>query len=275
MPKLAVEMHGDATAPGEAYLSGTPLLRAHRGAQPDLFLRWNTVPLAAAAIDMVVFLHGFSQHGGEMPLADKVGRSGLHLAGRTQPTLALLPRGNWLRHSWYDFPALLEGGLDRLVEYGLERFTAALPGRRHLACDRLILAAHSGGGMPAVDALAGARQPPDEFHIFDGLYGRDPSGDEPLRGIEVVDRWLSDRLAAEPGREGALRVVYFERQTGEFSRAVGRRIAARLADLDPALAEPLARRYKIEVSGVPHGRIAERCLPELLARPDAEFDWLA
>jgi hypothetical protein len=71
-----------------------------------------------------------------------------------------------------------------------------------------------------------------------------------------------------------LRVVYFERQTGEFSRAVGRRIAARLAALDPALAEPLARRYKIEVSGVPHGRIAERCLPELLARADAEFDWL-
>jgi hypothetical protein len=72
-----------------------------------------------------------------------------------------------------------------------------------------------------------------------------------------------------------LRVVYFERQTGEFSRAVGRRIAARLADLDPALAEPLARRYKVEVSGVPHGRLAQRCLPELLARPDAEFDWLA
>jgi hypothetical protein len=266
-------------APGEAYLRDTPLLRPHAGTQPDLFLRWNTVPLAASKLDVVVFLHGFSQQGGEMPLAEKVGRSGLDLSSRTRPTLALLPRGNWLRHYYYDFPALLEGGLDQFVGYGLERFAAASPGRRGLMPDRLILAAHSGGGMPAVDALAGARRPPDELHIFDGLYGRDPRNDEPLRGVETIDRWLADRLALEPARAGALRVVYFERQTGEFTRAVGQRIAtriaARLPGLDPPLAAVLARRYKIEVSGVVHARIADRCLPELLARADAEFDWLS
>jgi hypothetical protein len=276
---LSIRPSNGAAAPGEAYLCDTPLLRPHAGTQPDLFLRWNAVPLDATDIDMVVFLHGFSQQGGEMPLAEKVGHSGLDPSGRSRPTLALLPRGNWLRHSWYDFPALAGGGLDRLVEYGLERFAAALPGSRSLVPDRLILAAHSGGGMPAVDALAGARRPPDEFHVFDGLYGRDPSADDPLRGVDAVDRWLADRLAAEPRREGALRVVYFERQTGEYSRAVGQRIAtriaARCAGLDPALAGALARRYKIEVSGMPHGRIAERCLPELLARCDAEFGWLA
>jgi hypothetical protein len=274
MAGFEITTRNEATAPGEAYLSDTPLLRAHTGTQPDLFLRWNAVPLDATGIDIVVFLHGFSQRGGEMPLAEKVGRSGLDLSGRTRPTLALLPRGNWIRRSWYDFPALLEGGPDRLVEYGLELFAAALPGGRSLACDRLILAAHSGGGMPVVDALAAARRPPDEFHVFDGLYGRDPATDDPLRGIEAIDRWLGDRLAAEPAREGALRVVYFERQTGEFSRAVGQRIGAGLAGLDPGLARALARRYKIEVSGVLHARIAERCLPELLARSDAEFDWL-
>ena len=273
---LPIRLSGNVVEPGEAYLDHTPLLRAHAGTQPDLFLRWNAVPLAPAfAVDIVVFLHGFSQQRGEMLLAEKVGRSGLDLSGRARPTLAAVPRGNWLRHSWYDFPALLDGGLDRLVAHALERFAAALPGGRVVSCDRLILAAHSGGGMPAVDALAGAGHSPDAFYVFDGLYGRDPRNDDPLRGIEALDRWLGERLAGEPEREGALRIVYFERETGEFSRAVGGRVATRLAGLDPSLAEPLRRRYKIERSGVPHGRIAERCLPELLARPDIEFDWLA
>lgn len=272
---LSFRFLDDGIALGDSYLSDTPLLRGHAGTQPDLFLRWNSVPLPAASIDIVVFLHGFSQQGGEMRLSEKVGRSGLDLSARSRPTLALLPRGNWIRHSWYDFPALLAGGLDRLVGYGLEQFAASLPGGRALGLDRLILAAHSGGGMPAVDALTDATRAPDEVFIFDGLYGRDPQTDDPLRGIEAIDRWLDARLAREPEREGALRVAYIERQTGEFSREVGNRIARRLGGLDPAVAERLARRYKVERSGVPHAAVAERCLPELLARPDVEFDWLA
>ena len=62
--------------PGEAYLAETPVLRAHAGTQPDLFLRWNAVPKPAAAVDVVVHLHGFSQQGGDMALAEKVPRSG-------------------------------------------------------------------------------------------------------------------------------------------------------------------------------------------------------
>lgn len=275
MPKLAVEIRDGAVTPGEAYLADTPVLAPHRGTQPDLLLRWNAVPLPADMLEVVVFLHGFSQKGGEMPLAEKAGRSGLDLSGRTRPTLALLPRGNWIERSWYDFPGLLEGGLDRLVDYGLQRFGEALPGGGNLKLDRLILAAHSGGGMPAVDALAGAQHPPDEVFIFDGLYGRDPSRDDPLRGLETVDNWLGGRLASEPQRRGALRIVYLERQTGPFSRAVGTLIRNRLAALDPTLAAELARRYKVELSGAPHAAIADRCLPELLARPDIEFDWLA
>ncbi len=272
---LPIKLSAETIAPGEAYLGDTPLLRAHAGAQPDLFLRWNAIPLDAAAIDVVVHLHGFSRAGSAMPLAEKVVRSGLDLSRRTRPTLALLPRGNWLRYSWYDFPALLGGGLDRLVDYALERFAAALPAAAGAGrtVDRLILTAHSGGGMPAIDATAGAQRPPDELHVFDGLYGRDPASGDPMRGLETIDRWLRRRLAAEPERQGALRVIYIEQQTGPFSRRVGELIARHLASFDPAAAALLQRRYRIEPAAVPHARIGERCGPDLLAAAGIDFDW--
>jgi hypothetical protein len=232
------------------------------------------MPSAAAAVDVVVHLHGFSESGRDMPLAEKAARSGLDLSHRTRPTLGVLPRGNWLKLSWYDFPALLAGGLDRLVDEALEHFAAALPGpRRILAADRLLLSAHSGGGMPALDALAAARRPPDELHLFDGFYGRDPRRGDPLRGIEGLDRWLAARLAGEPHRAGALRVVYLERQTGVFSRAVAERLAVRLAGIGLPLREDLARRYRVEPSGVAHAQIARYCGPVLLADAGSNFDW--
>src|SRR5215471_13457629 len=175
MPYLPVATSDNAVSPGEAYLEHTPVLTAHAGTQPDLFLRWNRIPLSAASVDVVVHLHGFSQEGGGMLLAEKVARSGLDLAGRTRPTLAMLPRGNWIRHYYYDFPALLSGGIDELIDYGLQCFAWATKASHPFAVDRVILTAHSGGGMPAVDVIAGARRPPDEFYVFDGLYGRDPA----------------------------------------------------------------------------------------------------
>ncbi len=268
-------------SPGELYLENSPVLRGHRGTQPDLFLRWNRIPLSArGAIDVVVFLHGFSQQGGKMPLAEKVERSGVDLSGRARPTLAMLPRGNWIRHYYYDFPALLSGGIDRLVDYGLSQFSSAvrsaMPGAPPaFAADRFILAAHSGGGMPAVDIIGEASQPPDQFYVFDGLYGRDPASGDPLRGLEVIDRWLDDRLRKEPECEGALRVVYIEQQTGAFSRKVAELIARRLAGADPAWAATLASRYRVEVSGIQHSQIARRCMPELLSSAEAQFNWLA
>jgi hypothetical protein len=275
MPDLAVTLSQETVLPGEGYLSDTPVLRAHAGAQPDLFLRWNAIPLEAPAVDVVVHLHGFSRSGGTMPLSEKVPRSGLDLSRRTRATLALLPRGNWLRYSWYDFPALLAGGIDRLVDYGLERFAAALPSRvsRPFGVDRFILSAHSGGGMPAVDALADAQRRPDELYVFDGLYGRDPASGDPMRGLGAIDEWLGGRMAAEPVRPGALRVIYVEQQTGPFSRKVGELIAKHLQQADPPLAANLRRRYRAEPSAVPHARVAERCGPDLLAAADTEFDW--
>ena len=190
----------------------------------------------------------------------------------------MLPRGNWIRHYCYDFPALLSGGIDRLVEYGVQRFTeaavaAAPAGQSPASIERLILTAHSGGGMPTVDIIAEAKRAPDELHVFDGLYGRDPATGDPLRGLEVIDRWLSDRLRREPERQGALRVIYIEQQTGPFSRAVAELIARRLAAVDPSVAASLARRYRVEVAGVQHSQIAARCTPELLAASDAQFAW--
>jgi hypothetical protein len=270
---IEFEVAGEDVLPGEAYLARTPVLGRHAGTQPDLFLRWNRVPLATASIDVVVHLHGFSQQGGDMQLAEKVPRSGLDLSERTRPTLALLPRGNWIRHTYYDFPALLEGGLDRLVAYAVEQFAAAIGRPGALAVDRLILTAHSGGGMPAVDAIAGAARPPDELYVFDGLFGRDPQLGDPMQGLEIVERWLGERLQGEPERPGALRVVYLEKQTGPFSRAVGALIARQLMAVGPGLAAELARRYRVELSGVPHGYVAAICGPELLADAAAEFDW--
>src|SRR5262249_30091518 len=196
------------------------------GTQPDLFLRWNHIPASVDSVDVVIHLHGFSQESRAMPLAEKVASSGLDLSGRARPTLAMLPRGNWIRHYYYDFPALLSGGIDRLVDYGLLRFGRAIvsvvPGTAQAhSVDRFFLAARSGCGMPAIDAIAGAVRAPDEFDVFDGLYGRDPAKGDPLQGLEIVDAWLADRLGREPEREAALRVVYIEQQTGAFSRNVG------------------------------------------------------
>ena len=268
-----------STAPGgEVYLSDTPVLRNHAGTQPDLFLRWNNIPSSAASVDVVVHLHGFSQEGRAMPLVEKVTRSGLDLSGRTRPTLVLLPRGNWIRHYYYDFPALLSGGIGELIDYGLQRLadamTTAVPNRPKVpALNRFILSAHSGGGMPAIDVIAEAPRLPDEVYVFDGLYGRDPAGGNPMQGLEVIDRWLAQRFAQEPQRPGALRVIFIEQQTGPFSRLVGELIARHLATSDPDLAAGLSRRYRVEPSGVQHSQVARRCMPELLTASDTQFDW--
>jgi hypothetical protein len=273
MRDLSIAMSEGAVLSGEDYLEATPVLQSHAGTQPDLFLRWNQIPTAAAAVDVAVHLHGFSQEGGGMPLAEKVARSGLDLAGRERPTLAMLPRGNWIRHYYYDFPALLAGGIDRLIEYGLRQFARTM-GAAGLTMDRFILSAHSGGGMPAVDIVASAQHLPDELYIFDGLYGRDPATGDPLRGLEVIDAWLTERLRQEPERPGALRVIYIAQQTGPFSRAVAELVSRHLAAADPALIGQLSRRYRVELARIQHSQIARYCQPRLLAAADTEFNWL-
>src|SRR5256885_2387765 len=86
-------------------------------------------------------------------------------------------------------------------------------------------------------------------------------------------RAAASTCPAAPDRPGALRVVYIEWQTGPSSRALGDLISRHLQRPEPALATDLARRYRVEPSGVPHGYVATVCGPELLADPAAEFDW--
>ena len=179
-----------------------------------------------------------------MPLSEKVPRSGLDLSRRTRPTLALLPRGNWLRYSWYDFPGLLAGGMDRLINYALSIFASAASLRgSELKLSRFILSAHSGGGMPAIDAIAGARRLPDELHIFDGLYGRDPATGDPMRGLETIDHWLGERFAREPDlprrvtrrlHRAADRPI-FARSRQTHCKAFGERRSAEAASCSPPL----------------------------------------
>ena len=61
IPHPLIAISGASVLPGEAYLSHTPVLDSHVGTQPDLFMRWNRIPLSAVSLDVVVHLHGFSQ----------------------------------------------------------------------------------------------------------------------------------------------------------------------------------------------------------------------
>ena len=70
-----------------------------------------------------------------------------------------------------------------------------------------------------------------------------------------------------------MRVVFIERQTGAFSRAVGSLIERRLAALEAGLVAHLAPRYRVERAGVPHAYVAAVCGPVLLADPAADIDW--
>ena len=275
MQDLSVALSDGGISPGEAYLDNTPVLRAHAGTQPDLFLRWNRIPLSAQALDVVVHLHGFSQQGGEMPLAEKVERSGLDLSGRTRPTLAMLPRGNWIRHYYYDFPALLSGGIDQLVDYGV---LAILP-RRGIACRSRWIGSFS-RLIPAAACRRSILLPRHPGHLTSFTSSMGFMAGTPRAAIHC-EGWKSSTAGSATACGGSRSArahcgsIYIEQQTGPFSRKVAELIARHLTGADPTRAASLSRRYRVESSGVQHSQIARRCMPELLTAPDAQFNWLA
>ena len=193
-----------ATRGGRLVVEHVPLLRRHIGTPPDLVLSWNAMN-SPGRVDVAVHLHGFSPRGRAMQLPrDMVPVSGLDFAdprhpgtpGRTTPTLAVLPRGNFFggrSGHGYNHPALhVPGALAALVDHALARFGAHTG--IQAARGRLILTAHSGGGASLMRVLAYAD--PDEVHTFDALY-TDPS---PLVA------WARKRIASNDG--GALRVIF-------------------------------------------------------------------
>lgn len=237
---------------GRLVVDRLPQLKAHRGTAPDLLLKWNSMPQGTPVVDVVVHLHGYSGRRAAMSIVrDKEPASGLDFtdpaqpgsAGRSVPTLAVLPRGHYFggnSGSGYSFPALVKpGALQQLVAAALAAFnreTGASAGQ-----GRLILTAHSGGGAPLMAILK--HTDPDEVHTFDALYS-DPS---------ALIEWARRRAGTG---SGALRVVY---RPGEPTARHSGRVAASLK----ALGSPPG--FRVEATRVPHNDIPRRFGWRLLA----------
>lgn len=245
----------DRIRPGRLVVDRLPQLRSHKGRPPDLVLRWGAMP-RSATVDVVVHLHGHSDCGQCMDLVREMEpRSGLDLAdpanpataGRTTPTLLILPRGNFYggrsRHG-YDFPAVVRpGAVDTLIDDALRRFGAATGVRATRG--RRILTAHSGGGAALMAILR--HMDPDEVHTFDALYGHP----RPL-----VD-WARRHKAA--GR-GALRVLF---RPGERTAPHSLAVADVVGASSP--------RFRVEETRVPHLDIPRVYGWRLLADPAADL----
>jgi hypothetical protein len=209
---------------------------------------------AAATVDIVVHLHGFSGRGARMSLVDdKEPRSGLDLVdpaaspGRRGPTLLILPRGHFhggASGKGYSFPALTQpGALSRLVDDALRRFSATTGVRATRG--KLILTAHSGGGAALMSILR--HVDPDEVHTFDALY-TDPA---PLVA------WARRRRASG---SGALRVLF---RAGEPTAANSLRVASALGPGSP--------RFRVEQTRVKHNDIPRTYGWRLLTDPGADL----
>jgi uncharacterized protein YcbK (DUF882 family)/LAS superfamily LD-carboxypeptidase LdcB len=235
-----------------------PLLVRHRGAGPDLILRWN-VSSVPEEIDVAVHLHGFWYGGMRLP-RDIEPVSGLDLTpvggapgvGRARPTLTVLPRGHDTGvkqkngpYNAYTFPALTtRDGLTGLVRFSLERF-ASRYGAAPPRVGRLILTAHSGGGRALLDILR--FHDPHQVHVFDALYWPP----------DALIAWARQRIRRDrdaPTGNGGLRVFYQDRYQGGTrpnSLAVARALAGELSG-------EVARRYRVEASKYDHFQIPKR-----------------
>lgn len=258
---------GPSRGAGRLIIRSHPHLRGHIGTPPDLILLWNDVG-ASGAMDVAVHFHGYSGRKKGMRIdVDKLPLSGLDFAdpvsgapGRTRPTLAVLPRGNYFggqSGAGYNFPALVRAGaLQSLVGDALARVGREVGAS--LRMERLILIGHSGGGAPVTAILA--HTDPDEVHIFDGLYG----------SAANIARWAERRIARERAAPSAnppaLRVFYGP-GTLPHSEAVGH--ALRRALSAPG-AETLRRRFRVERTSVAHNNIPRRFGWLLLADAGAD-----
>lgn len=280
------------TPRGEIQLNNTPLLSSHRGTQPDLVLRWNDFQDTPTTIDIVVHLHGYGRARDQMRLVDdKLPKSGLDFSnpdnpsdlilGRSRPTLAILPRGNYFggrSNTGYNFPALTSSnGLEQLITYAIDQFSRRV-GLANLRRDRLILTAHSGGGAALLSILSHNTIAIDEIYIFDGLYTSNPA---------PLINWLGTRISidatalstsTDPTRYmreqgGALCVLYIPCSTNPETRqlqdsgtkvgseAVQRAITTALTN-QPSL---LAHYYRVEYTSIGHDNIPRRFGWRLLA----------
>lgn len=266
-PATPARQSAGGIAAGELVEDRLPLLASHHGTHPDVVLRWNAMPAAPERVDVVVHLHGFSGRRAAMRIdRDKLPASGLDFAdpddprnaGRSRPTLAILPRGNFYGGRsgiGYDFPALLaRGALQELIRQSLALFARAC-GLSSVAAGRLIFTAHSGGGAALMRLLTD--HDPDEVHCFDALYGNPAA----------LIRWAEFKLRGPAAHEGALRVLY---RAGEGTALHSQAVARALAPLT-ATDRGLARRWRADAVPRAHGDIPRHYGWRLLTDASADI----
>lgn len=242
---------------GEKVIDSVPLLAKHKGAKPDLVLRWNDLT-RTDEIDVAIHFHGYDDtNGNRMHLArHKLPISGLDFqdpAGkgsgrRTRPTLFILPRGSHYTTAThpgaYAFPALAsKEALSALCAFALEQLAlqAGLTQKPRVA--RLILTAHSGGGRALENALKHFN--PNEVHVFDALYHPVPN----------LTAWMKNRIEADGANPGALRVFHgrgTETYSAQLAQAIKTAIHGRPNATD------LAKRYRVQKTAVGHNLIPRR-----------------
>lgn len=251
---------------GRLVVQRHPMIASHRGNAPDLILKWNGVQ--SGAVDVVLHFHGYFGGGGTMRLdRDKERLSGLDFTdpaapgtpGRTRPTIAILPRGNFFggdKGNAYNFPNLTgPGALKRLIDDALAR--VGVQTGTSLSMARFVLTGHSGGGSPVSRVLA--HTDPDEVHVFDGLYG------SAANVIQWANRRIMRELASPAGIPPALRIIY---RPGEGTQAQSRRVATELHGvLNTAAAKRLRPFFRVEETTVLHDGIPPFFGWRLLANP--------
>jgi len=271
---------------GRSELSHTPLLASHRGTQPDLILRWNDMT-DATGVDTVLHLHGYSSDRERMRLRRKEAYSGLDFsnpdnpsdprAGRSAPTLCVLPRGSYTGDSpganpeRYSFPALSTPSKVRnFLDYCLGQFQSAAGVASAVSSRRLIITAHSGGGAALMRILANNSNNDvqiDEIQVFDALYGPALAN-----AVKPLVSWVKGRIAAEiqswtSGKaraDGGICVLYrsgTERQSRMIQDAIQAAIATAPSDAQPVLSGA----YRVRRTAVGHGDIPRRFGWRLLA----------
>jgi subtilisin family serine protease len=284
---IAVSRDGEsaeAFPPGHRLeLSQTPLLASHRGTQPDLILRWNEAAESASTLDVVVHLHGYSSDRARMRLTNKEAYSGLDFSnpdnanagpGRTSPTLGILPRGSYTgdqtgaNPETYTFPALVRStGIRDLISYSLQQFQTAGGVSGNLSTGRLILTAHSGGGLPLMRILG--NNSPDEIHVFDALYW----------DASPLIAWVNTRISAEiqawtPGKvraDGGLCILYRQRGTGKQSLRVQQALQQSVSQAPTDAQSVLQAAYRVLPTSVDHPEIPRRFGWRLLADITADL----
>lgn len=270
---------------GREELSDVPLLRTHRGTQPDLILKWNDMEVTPDLVDVVIHLHGYSSNRDRMSLVrDKEPFSGLDFfdpdhpyvtVGRQRPTLCILPRGHYSGGEKYQFPALITPvGMQDLIDFSLSHLGSRI-GATRLRRGRLIITTHSGGGEALMQVLQ--HIDPDEVYVFDALYW-------PVSNlIQWMQRHIRRDFAAlesnsglEPGtfmvNQGSALRVFYRPNTGtqNNSLTVHRAIQKEIFSV-PRAGIIVSPWYRVEKTVVGHGQIPRYFGWRLLAAANSDI----